>query len=163
MLERCGNHNNAYWHAYGGKGVTVCDRWKGIKGFPNFLADMGEAHVGLSLDRFPDNDGNYEPNNCRWATWKEQQNNRRNNVVLEYEGARLTIPQWGERIGLPTETLRQRVSKLGWSVKDALTLPKGRKGAWIQQKTGAKTHFDETGTVQLARDREREAELEVTL
>lgn len=74
MLSRCRDKNKACWKDYGGRGITVCDRWYE---FANFLADMGECPPGLSLDRFPDRDGNYEPGNCRWATKKEQANNRR--------------------------------------------------------------------------------------
>jgi len=74
MLSRCRDKNKACWKDYGGRGITVCERWHE---FVNFLEDMGECPPGLSLDRFPDRDGNYEPGNCRWATKKEQANNRR--------------------------------------------------------------------------------------
>jgi hypothetical protein len=73
MIHRCTNPNNSQWRDYGGRGITVCARW--MK-FENFFADMGEAPKGLSLDRI-DNDGNYEPGNCRWATRLVQQNNQR--------------------------------------------------------------------------------------
>ncbi len=75
MLRRCYDNNNAKYHRYGGRGIIVCDRWRK---FENFLADMGEKPDGLSLDRI-NNDGNYEPKNCRWTTQKVQQNNRSNN------------------------------------------------------------------------------------
>ena len=76
MHKRCNNPNNKDWKYFGGRGIKVCDRWSGRDGFPSFLADMGDRPPGLSLDR-TDNEGNYEPANCRWATWTEQVNNRR--------------------------------------------------------------------------------------
>lgn len=78
MMSRCYKEHVCQYPRYGGRGITVCERWRGECGFINFLADMGERPAGKTLDRYPNNDGNYELRNCRWATVKEQQNNRRN-------------------------------------------------------------------------------------
>jgi hypothetical protein len=76
MKTRCDNPRDPHWPRWGGRGITVCDRWRGPDGFANFLADMGERPAGHTLDRV-DNDGDYEPSNCRWATPLQQARNRR--------------------------------------------------------------------------------------
>lgn len=81
MIRRCSDPSRREWRYYGGRGITVCDRWLGAAGFRNFFADMGERPPGKTLDRI-DNDGNYEPGNCQWATPLEQLRNRRDSCVI---------------------------------------------------------------------------------
>lgn len=117
MKARCSNSSNAAYPLYGGRGITVCDRWK--DSFQNFLDDMGERPEGMSIDRI-DNNGNYCPENCRWATGKQQCNNLRKNVWLVFEGQRHTISQWSEKIGLTRDTIIRRLQR-GWTVRKTLT------------------------------------------
>jgi len=115
MKRRCTDPNHVSHKRYYDKDITVCDKWLDFGGF---LEDMGERPEGKTLDRI-DNDGNYELSNCRWATPKEQANNMSRNRYLEYEGERLTISQWADRMGLPYGTLITRVRR-GWSTERAL-------------------------------------------
>jgi hypothetical protein len=117
MKHRCsaesGDHN--YW----GRGIRVCDRWQS---FDNFYADMGEPPEGWSIDRI-DNDGNYEPGNCRWATAQEQANNKRVSRFFNFNGRSATLAQWATITGLPEGTLRHRIHHLNWATDRALTEP----------------------------------------
>lgn len=90
MLSRCFNEKNRGYKNYGGRGITVCDRWLGEEGFMNFLSDMGEKPVGMSLDRI-DNDGDYTPSNCRWATPLDQCKNRRNSNLYKFKDCEMTL------------------------------------------------------------------------
>ena len=123
IIGRCKNESASSFKYYGGRGIKVCLRWHE---FSNFLEDMGERPVGKSIDRI-DNDGDYEPGNCRWATSKEQANNRRSNAYLEFGGERMNLEQWAERIGIPSNTLWMRLYDNGWTVKRALTTPLNRE------------------------------------
>ena len=107
MMGRCFNENDDRYSSYGGRGITVCDRWRK---FENFLYDMGERDKWLSLDRI-DNDGNYTPENCRWATASEQQRNRRANRLIEYRGETRCVAEWAEYLGINQSTLRKRLDR----------------------------------------------------
>ena len=121
MRGRCCDTKDKSFPSYGGRGIAVCERWK--NSFQNFYDDMGEPPSDLhTLDR-RDNDGNYEPGNCRWATPEEQANNRSNSVFIEYDGRRQTLAQWARECRIHPITLAGRL-KRGWSVEDALkTVP----------------------------------------
>lgn len=119
MIQRCTNSNNKHYKNYGGRGISVCESWLN---FENFLIDMGEAPLGLSIER-NDVNGNYEPSNCRWATRKEQANNQRNNHLIEFNNEIKTMAQWSEDVGILAKTLYSRLVVYGWSVERALTTP----------------------------------------
>lgn len=127
MKQRCYNPNEVEYASYGGRGITVCDRW--LDSFESFLEDMGERpSLRHSIDRYPDNSGNYEPGNCRWATQRQQNRNRRSNVLLTFHGETMCISEWAERIGLPRKTLEKRLNHHGFTVEQALTIPlRGRR------------------------------------
>lgn len=108
---------------YGARGITVCSRWDS---FENFLADMGERPEGLTLER-EDNDLGYSPSNCKWATYTEQGNNKRNNVRIEYNGQNLTYSEWSRVTGIPHQYIRGRIVRSGWSIERTLTTPIARR------------------------------------
>lgn len=121
MRRRCYNPNSDRFQYYGGRGIGVCEEWR--NSFEAFLRDMGESPVGYTLDRI-DNSRNYEPGNCRWATRKEQANNRRSSHMLELNGTSKTMAQWADRYGIDVRLLWARIYKCGWSVDRAITEPK---------------------------------------
>lgn len=120
IKQRCHNPNHVRYHNYGGRGVIVCQRWR--DSFLDFVADMGlRPSVAHSIDRI-DNDKGYSPENCRWATEAEQQRNRTNNRVVEYQGETLCVSDLARRFGLTPGTLRFRLDR-GMSVEDAVSKP----------------------------------------
>jgi hypothetical protein len=115
MLSRCRNPRHKAFANYGGRGVQVCPQW--------FLSDMGQRPPGRLLDR-SDNDGDYEPSNCRWATRTEQNSNRRNCVYVEQGGELLTVRELCRRRGLPYRAIMKRKDR-GWPIEQALMVPVG--------------------------------------
>ena len=107
MLQRCRNTNSQSYSEYGGRGIKVCERWYS---FENFLADMGRRPSSKhSLDRYPNNDGNYEPGNCRWATKKEQGANRRDTNLVTIDGVTRCFKDWASIYGIHYNTAHRRL------------------------------------------------------
>lgn len=110
MKTRCYDEKSSAYKNYGGRGIKICDSWaKDIKSFYEWAIENGYSE-GLTLERI-DNSGEYSPNNCRWATRKEQANNVRRNLRITYQDETLTAPQWAERFGININTLKKRYFK----------------------------------------------------
>ena len=108
------------WDDYGGRGIGVCAEW--LSSFEAFVADMGERpSAGHSIERL-DNDGDYEPGNCVWATRAIQARNRRSNHIIEVNGLSLTIVDWAARIGASPSAIHDRIRR-GWDMKRVVTEP----------------------------------------
>lgn len=138
MLVRCYDEESEAYPRYGGRGIKVCNRW--IASFANFIADMGtRPGVGYSLDRI-DNDGDYTPENCRWATAKEQQRNRRDNHLLTAFGETKPLAAWVEdaRCAVSRDVLKDRI-KRGWGEEKAMTTPAAKYVRRVPVNEGAET------------------------
>ena len=122
MKSRCKNNKSVNYHNYGGRGIAVCKRWSK---FENFYADMGRRPAGKSLDRI-NNDGNYGPHNCRWATPKEQSRNSRHANRITFRGKTMCLSDWAAQVGIVPNSLRVRLRR-GWNLAETLTTPKGMK------------------------------------
>ena len=120
MIQRATNPNRPGCKDYSGRGIRVCDRWRGS--FVLFLEDMGKCPDGIELDRFPDKNGNYEPSNCRWATDHQQTRNMRRNRLITFRGKTQCVTDWADEVGLSVTCIRLRLNK-GWDVERALTTP----------------------------------------
>jgi len=121
MKYRCLNPAAQGYESYGGRGITVCDRW--LQSFENFLEDMGEPPTGKSVDRI-DNDGPYSPDNCQWATRLAQQNNRRATHMLTYNDRTQSLSDWVTELQLNRELVLYRL-RYNWPVHEAFTVPPG--------------------------------------
>ncbi len=123
MWDRCNNPNCKSFANYGGRGISVCDQWKSYK---VFRRDMGPRLDGVSIERI-DNNGGYEPTNCRWATAKDQANNRRSSRRITWKGERKTVAEWEDATGVSQFTIRRRIDDFGWSINKALSTKPSRE------------------------------------
>lgn len=123
MKQRCLNPKNKGFQRYGGRGIKVCDRWMDFK---SFISDMGLAPTTThSIERI-DNDGNYEPSNCRWATNDEQNRNKSSNVYISYGGATKIRNDWAKEYGIDVRTFRYRLETLKWPFEKAISTKASR-------------------------------------
>lgn len=137
MKKRCTSNKHKYFYNYGGRGIKICERWSK---FENFLNDMGERpSKDHSIDRI-DNDGNYEPNNCRWSTRKEQARNRRNNINISYKGRTKILLDWCTELNMNYRLVKDRI-KNGWSIKDAFEAPISALGIRYKYTTSKLTLY----------------------
>lgn len=123
MVARCYYPKYRRFDLYGGRGITVCDRWLGKSGFPNFLEDMGKKPTKQhSIDRI-DSNGNYEPDNCKWSTQRQQMNNVKNNRLFTVCGVVDTASNHARRYGINMHTAMSRIRQQGWEPETAFTTP----------------------------------------
>jgi len=133
MKQRCLNPRNTMYGYYGGRGITVCERWR--ESFAAFLSDMGHRPSPLhTLERI-DNDGPYSPDNCRWATWDEQGRNKRNSRLITFRGRTLTAFAWSREVPIPARTIMNRLAA-GWPADRILTEPPAATGTGRFRKRG---------------------------
>lgn len=132
MWARCRNKKHRGYARYGGRGIKLCKRWES---FAAFLADMGPKPTAKhSIDRYPNNAGNYEPGNCRWATDAEQRHNKSNAVWVDYNGRRVMLMDLLAELGVSKTIVRSRLN-IGWSLDEALTIPVRQKKTKRKKKS----------------------------
>lgn len=121
IKKRCLSQNCKDYHYYGGRGIKICEQW--IDNFAQFYLDMGPRPSNQHELERRENDGNYEPSNCYWATKKEQKNNTRHNRFITYKDRTLTLAQWAEELGTTQQTLSARINTYKWSIEKAIETP----------------------------------------
>ncbi len=139
MISRCENIENSHYSNYGGRGINVCEQWHDVEIFVDWAMNNG-YNDELTIDRI-DVNGNYEPENCKWATWKEQANNRTNNVMITFNGKTQTLKQWSIELGINYNTLQSRINY-------GINLPElFQKENFIRKDNVLLTHNDKTMTM----------------
>jgi hypothetical protein len=127
MKARCSNPNEAAYSRYGGRGITIHPDWNNsFDEFQSWALSSGYA-ANLTIER-RDNDGDYEPSNCRWATYAEQSRNTRRNRPTQYQGRSVLVCDLAIEVGLPQDILKNRIFRYGWSVEDAVSTPVMKRG-----------------------------------
>lgn len=126
MIQRCTNKNYQRYKDYGGRGIEVCKEWKEYTTFRDWAKSHGYSD-SLTIDRI-DNSKGYNPENCRWVSYREQNNNQRTNYLITYQGDTRTLAEWSRELKICYETLKGRLRKHHWSVERAFSTPV-RKGA----------------------------------
>jgi hypothetical protein len=134
MKGRCLNSNDQRFDYYGGRGIKVCRSWmRSFEAFRQWAMAHGyESH--LTIDRFPNKNGDYEPSNCRWATYAEQNRNRRDNNPITHNGEVVLISVLAERHDMPADVVKNRIRRYGWTVEESLAMPvreKKKHEPWI--------------------------------
>jgi hypothetical protein len=131
MIQRCYNEDHVSYRNYGARNVIVCEAWR--EDFAAFFRDMGHCPQGMSIDR-KDPQGPYSPENCHWATHKEQNENRRHTVRLTHNDETRTLSEWATVTGLASRTIYMRIFRRGWPVDEALTRPLGKRVYGVPRK-----------------------------
>lgn len=122
MVTRCYNANNQRYKDYGGRGITICEEWKhDFQAFYDWSIANGYSD-NLTIERI-DNNGNYEPSNCTWITKKEQNNNKRSNHLITYNGKTQNMRLWADELGIKYQVLNCRINKRCWNIEKAFTQP----------------------------------------
>lgn len=130
MWQRCTEQSCHKYKDYGARGISVCERWEN---FIDFVSDMGQKPPGTSIDRI-DNDGNYEPGNCRWASSKIQSRNKRSSVLVSHGGKSQTLADWSDETGISYMALYLRIFRRKMDVAKALTMPQRRNTSFLKQE-----------------------------
>lgn len=121
IKNRCLNDNNQAFSRYGGREISICEEWLNFETFKSWALNNGYKD-DLTINRI-DVNGDYEPSNCRWATPKEQANNRRNSTLLTFNGETHTLSEWENITGISQKVISSRINKLNWSIENSLTKP----------------------------------------